>query len=489
MLLAKAGPLSADVVDVVSSITEYLKGLPLKGIFAGLVATYAGKLLWYQYSILLKRRLPPYSLEIPFLGANIEQVKYGYHGWAQHHALAKGQHARISYLGGRHTVLVSWTLWLKYLKRADNEGELTQGKHPKWFQDYLGPEAIEVLRGGKGQNHHRRIRSKLLEALAPKKMVLWLPNIISYCRENFDQMCESTRTKGYGTVWDRATDVALRTTILPITGKLELTLETELNRAFHEFVTGGFSTPLDLGSWTAYGRGLKAIKRAHVMVAQIMQMPPEESGPNFVQVLAAEGFTVQEITETLLSYSIGSLLTNVNILSETLVELARRPEWRARLAAEPLEVRSPEDDSDAMRFVRECLRLHPPEALCFRSNPDGPIDIGEWGVIPRGCNICPVLAEHLMNLGEEFDPDRWADPQAVRDDFIVFGHRTTHTCPSLHLALLELMTFARIMAREYDVEIVDSTLVRDYNLGSMWLNSGPFLTFKDGLKVKVSKRA
>lgn len=140
-----------------------------------------------------------------------------------------------------------------------------------------------------------------------------------------------------------------------------------------------------------------------------------------------------------------------------------------------------EGDTATARFVREVLRHHPPEALIQRQNRRCPIALGDLGHVPAGYNVMACFGETMWSMGEDFDPDRWTH-DVTRESFLSFGGSTPHSCVGRGLAMLELQLFARILCREYDVEVVKAERVRN------WQQGGASFCFRDGLWLKLSKK-
>lgn len=344
------------------------------------------------------------------------------------------------------------------------------------------------MRAGKGQQHHHRLRSKVLASMTPKRILALVPDMVSVVREELDGLAEATRTKGFATFKDTANHIATRVSGLPVVGGMEPTLRKEVETLFETWISGLISAPVDLGNFSTFGRAKKARRRLTEIVKGLIQQSHRQGeARSVVSELAAmssdgTAFTDAEIVDTIFTLLFAGQFTTSESLPGIIVELAARDDWRAKIAAEPLEFMSVEGDSAALRFVRECLRYYPPEVLFTRQNRDMPVDLGQHGTVPLGCNIAVNFGQHQWALGEDFDPDRWAEPSLERESFLTFGGHSPHSCVGRSVAMLEMQVFARIVSQEYDVSVVDSTLVRNWSLG------GLTFMFKDGCKLKVKKR-
>jgi len=239
---------------------------------------------------------------------------------------------------------------------------------------------------------------------------------------------------------------------------------------------------------STFAKAVKARERLVQIVNQLMSKSSKSGGGGSVvsdlTQTSAEGiaFTEKEIVDTIFTLLFAGQFTTIEALPCILVELATRNEWRAKIATEPLQFETVEADSSSLRFVREVLRLHPPETIFWRQNKAVSVNLGEHGTVPAGCNIAVNFGQHQWDLGQSFDPDRWANADMERESFLTFGGHAPHSCVGRSLAMLEMQVFARVIAREYEIEVLDSTLVRN------WAAGGFTFGYKDGCKVKVQRR-
>lgn len=446
------------------------------------MALWFGKLCWAQYRVLLKPNRPKYYFELPIVGGNLSIWWHGFHGWAKTSALA-GHEAVLTNVLGSNTVVVSWKLYNEYVKKADDGGQLDQGTMPDHLLKLIGENSMAFMKGGKGQHHHHKLRSKVLSSMTPKRVLALVPDIVCIIREELDKMAESTRANGFAVFEDQFRgNIATRVSGLTITGGMEDNQRKELEKLFNVW---GKGLLVPFGKTMA--GAVKARERIVEIVNELLRKPPHNGvSSSVVSDLAqtsADGatFTEAEIVDTIFTLLFAGKFTTIEALPCVLVELATRDDWRIKIANEPLEFAAMEADSASLRFVREVLRLHPPETVFWRQNKNAAVDLGEHGTVPVGCNIAVNFGQHQHALGG-FDPDRWADPAMERENFLVFGGHAPHSCVGRNLAMLEMQIFARLLAREYDVEVMDSTIVRNWKAGGFMFH------YKDGCKVKVSRR-
>jgi cytochrome P450 len=470
---ASASPLAA-VINVLKSLCD-------RRVLGSLLGLLFGKLCWAQYRVLLKPNRPKYYFELPIIGGNLSIFWHGFHGWATTKALA-GHEAVLTNVLGQNTVVVSWKLYKEYVKKADDGGELDQGTMPDHLVKLIGVNSMAFMKAGKGQHHHHRLRSKVLASMTPKRLLALVPDIVSIIREELDKMAESTRANGFAVFADFRGSIATRVSGLPITGALEPNQRQELETLFKIWGKG-----LMVPFGKTFASAVKARERLVEIVNELLRKPPNNSEASSVVSDLAQtsadhaAFTENEIVDTIFTLLFAGKFTTIEALPCILVELAVRDDWRVRIAAEPLQFAAMEADSASLRFVKEVLRVHPPETVFWRQNKDAVVDLGEHGTVPVGCNIAVNFGQHQWALGG-FDPDRWAGPAMDRENFLSFGGHAPHSCVGRSLAMLEMQIFARILAREYDVEVMNSTIVRNWKAG------GFLFHHMDGLKVKVSRR-
>ncbi len=158
------------------------------------------------------------------------------------------------------------------------------------------------------------------------------------------------------------------------------------------------------------------------------------------------------------------------VVSCALLELSRRPEWRARLRAEVDGVLGDRDwpaHDDLPRlarlwdFMREVLRLYP-VAMCIFRRTGEPLMAG-GGRIPAGRTVAILpyaLHRHpdLWAEPEAFEPDRWGGSAEPRVPFsyvpFLLGPRR---CIGRDLAELEFLTVISTLLRHFDIEVLDTT--------------------------------
>ncbi|OLQ07063.1 Cytochrome P450 85A [Symbiodinium microadriaticum] len=443
---------------------------------AGVVA----RVLWSHYGILLRRRLPTHDLGLPLVGHTFEIKQESLEGWVNR--VLKDKQAYLAHYFYSHTVLLRHELYMKHVHRAELDGKLCPF-YPRGLSRLIGENSIIVLPGGKGHHKHKRLRGKLLSSLGPQYVLSIVPEIMAMIRQMLDGLVKDTERQGYAKFQPAATNLAARVSVLPIAAGLEDADQQRFQTLLDTALLGLYALPINLSRFSAHGRALIARHDIDEIVSKAMASPNKHR-QNIVADLAKDskdghGFTKEEISDTLFSLLVAGKMTTSEAFPFLLVQLYKHPSWIPRIASESLEMTNPEENSATLRFVREAMRLKPPAGAFRRVNRTEDVDLGEHGVVPRGCPMAIDLRADLKDMGQTFDPERWLTE--AKDKFTVFGGNQPHECIGKHLALVELQLFARILCREYNFQVMSMTEV---------VNPGNPInrTYKDGCRVKFSKQ-
>lgn len=179
--------------------------------------------------------------------------------------------------------------------------------------------------------------------------------------------------------------------------------------------------------------------------------------------------TPNEITGILTASMFAGHHTSSGTEAWTLIELARHPEWMARVVGEldGLYARDAALTYQAFREVpvlesvlKEVLRLHPPLVILMRGVVR---DFEVEGVrIPAGMlvAISPAVSHRIPELFREpnrFDPSRY-DPGRAEDEapfaWIPFGGGH-HRCSGAAFAIMQLKAITMSLLRRFTFELVD----------------------------------
>jgi sterol 14alpha-demethylase len=173
--------------------------------------------------------------------------------------------------------------------------------------------------------------------------------------------------------------------------------------------------------------------------------------------------TDHEITGMVIWFMFAGHHTSSNTTAWTLLEIARNPQYKARLYAEvdalfedtaELTLKGLREIPLLDGFIREALRLHPPlNAITRRVMYD-------WRykdyTVPTGSNImvCPHISHKLPEYfpaPEVFDPQRPAPPNPFVE--IPFGGGR-HKCIGNGFAILQVKAILSTLLHQYDFDLV-----------------------------------
>mmetsp|Transcript_109980 Transcript_109980/g.354707 ORF Transcript_109980/g.354707 Transcript_109980/m.354707 type:complete len:488 (+) Transcript_109980:111-1574(+) len=472
----------------VGRVLEELRGVlggvtwrRLGGLLSGGVLC---RLLWSQYGILLKRRLPYWSMGWPILGHTPGILSMTIEGWADKFMQGKPPAVLANYLF-TNTVIVSYQLYSQHIHSMELDGKLGS-EFPPSFSKLLGTSSVLTLPGGKGHQHHKRLRTKLLHSLAPKPCLEVLPEMSIEVRKMLDKLAEDTARNGFASFEASGSHLAAKVSTLQITAGLSKDLQARVEDLVDTVVSGLFSVPVNLGRFSAFGRALAARRELQGIVTQLLKRPILDKR-NILADLAkvtegGEAFTTEEILDTIITLLLAGKLTTSDALPNLFVNLSQQPDWAAKVAQESLEFTSIESDSAALRVVLESLRIVPPVGAYRRVDKEKAIDLGEHGQIPAGCQFAVFLKTELAAMGDGFDPGRWTSDVVKSHGWLAFGGHQPHSCIGRSLALLELQLFARILCREYDFKALDTERIVK---ASNPINK----CYRDGLRVTVTRKA
>ncbi|CAK9020320.1 unnamed protein product [Durusdinium trenchii] len=437
----------------------------------------AGQILWSHYGILWHKRLPYHDLGPPIIGHTRKVFQESLENWGQR--IMKGKPVLLANYLFTNTVVIRHEIYMKHVHRAELDGKLCP-LFPSSIRAIIGENSVISLPGGKGHSKHKRLRGKLLRCLGPQYVLSLAKEMESYIRATLEDLAEETSTKGFGTFEPAAGHLAQKISILPILAGLEEDQQRRFESLLEVTMAGMLAAPVNLGVWLAHGRALRARKEISTMIAQLMASPKLD-GQNIVAELMkdsddGEAFSKEEISDTVVTLLFAGKITTADALPFLLVQLAEHRECIPQLASEPLEVSNIEGDSVALRVVREALRLKPPAGAFRRVNWHSEMDLGEYGVVPKGCPMAIYLSLPMIEMGP-WAPDRWRT-EDVRSKFLAFGGAQPHECIGKHLALLELQLFVKILCKDYDFKVLDTgTVVKPFSL-----------SYKDGLRVEITRK-
>ena len=280
---------------------------------------------------------------------------------------------------------------------------------------------------------HTERRRAMLPFFAPPAIKKWDEPIRQICRRELDRLAGQTEVD---LAVDYAQVVPAELTAIMLGVPLE---DVPMFREWlHDLLEIGPTDEAVMRSTTdtmiAYMRDLAAERRQH-------------RGEDVVSFLLETEFDGEPITDDELSrmlylFLIAGIDTTWSSIGSSLLHLARHPEDRRRLAADPSLIPT---------AVEEFLRFYPPVWVARIANED--TELGG----------CPVAAGEWVALGLPSinrDPDMFEDPEEVHIDRRVNRHATfglgVHRCMGSNLARLEMViALEEWMARYPDFEVAD----------------------------------
>lgn len=465
-------------------------------LYTSLSAAVAARLWYRQYGCFLWYRssgLPQKGeVGLPVLGC-VSFLSEGLTNWGNRLWRKYNPVYQLFYFN-RAICFVDWEVYEAHVQPAEDRGELV----PQWHRTLkllLGSNSIIHLRAGRGPAcaTHKRLRGKIMQALAPKQLLLMAPSVEAAARRMLDACAAETAGRGEAVLRDHIERFAFENAAVAALGELaeDPALLTTLLQEFRIFSAGIIDLlPLDV-PFLPFGRAMRARRRVCKIVEDLLGKAMSHGGQRNVlaQLMATDadgtrGLNDEEIVDTLLTLLFAGVITTAITIPHLVVRMSQEKGWAERIAEEAqpwtLETSIEEPDRSVLKFIREVMRMYPAAPVFFRSKPDGWLDLGEHGRLPPGWPVCVNIESKSFHMprSDEFEPDRWT-PEASRKDFVVFGGHSPHSCVGRGLALLEMQILMEVLASgEYGYEVVDSTIT----------NGLLALEYKDGLRVKVWKR-
>ncbi|KAK2616254.1 hypothetical protein QQS21_000889 [Conoideocrella luteorostrata] len=202
--------------------------------------------------------------------------------------------------------------------------------------------------------------------------------------------------------------------------------------------------------------------------ADMQQSPENEERYTFLNALARTGAPSKQIRDQVLNTLVAARDTSACLMSAAIFEMARRPEYQARLreeiaqhlGSEPPTFESLKSLVFLSYFIKECLRMYPPIPLNQRvakndttlptgGGPDGtaPVFIGAGQMV-----VYQVYSMHRRedlwgDDAAEFRPERWETSRA-KFEYLPFN-AGPRICPGQKFALVETSYVLVRLLQEY----------------------------------------
>jgi cytochrome P450 len=205
-----------------------------------------------------------------------------------------------------------------------------------------------------------------------------------------------------------------------------------------------------------------------------------------------ERYRDQEIIDHLIFLMMAAHDTTTSTLSSTLYELARHPEWQARVREECRANASEALGYDEMNqfgalglVVDETLRRHPPLSTIPRLTT-APVEFGGYEIPARSMVVIYPLHTHYMaewwSAPSRFDPERFAPGRAEHErhpyQFIPFGGGA-HMCIGYRFAELQIKAILYQLVRRYRWSIAPGYVMPE--------QQAPIAKPRDGLPVLIER--
>jgi len=333
--------------------------------------------------------------------------------------------------------------------------------------------------------------------LSQQQMVLMSPQVEHMCRLVLEEMADETASTGATTLLpkvDRLTQDVAAASLLGDLADPSLPYLSKVRELIEEIINGLFNIPVErvFGRPTLLGKAMEAKRRTCDLIDELMEQARiDTTGTgdrrNVLSQLAqtseeGAGLSAEEIHDSVVTMAFAGKVTAAAVLPVAIVELARRPEWAARIAEDTLRFEDGvEYPRPALQFLREAMRVKPPAAAFYRAS-DAWIKLGDHGAVPPGMPVAVCMdypGAGLAGGPDKFCPERWTE-EYTRKHFIYFGGQTPHTCPGRSLALLEMQIFVCLLCKDYSFEVLSEETYVDRAITQV--------KYRNGLPMRVTRK-
>ncbi len=433
-----------------------------------------------------EKRLPPGKRGLPVLGETLAFMKDTF-GFIAARRAAHGPIFRTHLLGNDTAVLCGAETVAPFL---DEERVQRADAMPSHLKVLFGGVSVNQMDGAE----HRARKRLILAAFTREAMASYLPAMEATVGRRFAAWADGGEVALVPELKRLAVEVICDNVMGPAGDALDALVED-----YRLMTVGAGSLPLRVPG-TGFARGAKAVERLlarHLQVVRAHRAERRDDG--LARILAAGDISDEECARELHHLIVAGMIIFAE-LAALVIQLARHPEVRARLAEEvarlaPGSTPATLESLAAMpylgRVVAEVKRSTPMLPGVFaRAKAD--LEVGGY-TIPAGWTILWALRqthveEAVYPAPERFDPDRFADGRAEHarhaHAFVPqgAGEMTGHKCAGLDYATYLMQLFAVALARDYDVDLAtDQVLDYDWSL----IPPEP----RDGLVARVRRRA
>jgi cytochrome P450 len=349
-----------------------------------------------------------------------------------------------------------------------------------------------LLRDGDDHRHHRRIMQVAFHHSALREYVERMNPHIAAALASWD----GTGFHAYPAFKQLTLDLACRIFL-----GIELGAAAErLNRAFEATVAASMSIVRLRIPGLEFDRGLRGrafmIDLFGAMLADKRAAPAADMFSRLCHAADEDGerYRDGEIIDHLIFLMMAAHDTTTSTLCSLMYELARHPEWQARVREECRAGPAEALGYDALgrldtvgRVVNETLRLHPPLSTIPRLATRALAFDGFR--IPAGAMVA-IYPLHTHRMAEwwsdpaRFDPERFAPGRAEHErhpyQFIPFGGGA-HMCIGYRFAELQIKAILYQLARRYRWSIPSGYVMPE--------RQAPIAKPRDGLPVRLERVA
>lgn len=226
----------------------------------GALGAAACAIFMLQYWPVLRPRtkpLPPGSCGLPFLIGH-SLVLFGDVGSFLRRMQAVFGAAFRCFFFGTHVVVVDMDTYDRVFAKLDSTARFAP-LWPSGFKRLLGDNALQFFSGGSGPRgaRHRRLKRKVMDALSPAELRLFLPRLEEIIRGEFEAMVEETEAHGHTQVMPHAYRIVKQVILEVILGPGGIREEEYLQDTSKILLEGMIAFPVDLGPLNAFGRAMR----------------------------------------------------------------------------------------------------------------------------------------------------------------------------------------------------------------------------------------
>lgn len=408
-----------------------------------------------------KLPLPPGSLGLPFIGETISFLRDP--DFAAKRQQKYGNFFKTN-LFGSPTIMMLGAEANRYLFSQETQNFAI--KWPDSVAILLGPASLSTQTG----SIHQTRRKLLSQAFQPRALASYLPAMEEISDRYFKKWERFNQLTWYPELRKYTFDVACKLLV-----GTDVTNDTHFIELFEEWCAGLFTLPIQL-PWTKFGKALKCREKLLVKIEEII-LQRQKQGNSHQDALGlllysrdedGNSLSIEELKDQILTLLFAGHETLTSALSSLCLLLAQNPEILAAARREQQQISCTgglkSEHLKQMTYLdqilKEVLRIIPPVGGGFRSV----IQTCEFNgySIPQGWSVSyQVNKTHqdqsIYKNPENFEPQRFgidrAEDQSKPFSYVAFGGGIRE-CLGKEFAKLEMKTFAALLLRGYEWELV-----------------------------------